>query len=58
MYRDQYCNECGHPFMAISDKVVTIYDGNIPVDLLRIDQRVIEARCKRHECKQYYRVEV
>lgn len=58
LYRDQYCIECGHPFMAISDKVVTIYDGNIPVEKLRIDERVLEARCRYHPCKQWFRIEV
>ena len=58
VYRDQYCIECGHPFFAISDKVVTIYDGEIPVDKMREDEKVIEARCRHHDCKQYYRLEV
>lgn len=58
LYRDQYCLECGHPFMAISDKYVAMYDGGIPVDKLRESQKVIEARCKYHYCKQYFRVEV
>lgn len=58
LYRDQYCLECGHPFMAISDKYVAIYDGNIPVDKLREGERIMEARCRFHPCKQYYRVEV
>lgn len=58
MYRDQYCLECGHPFMSISDKYVSIHDGGVPIDTLREDERVIEARCKFHYCKQYYRIEV
>lgn len=58
LYRDQYCLECGKPFMAISDKYVALYDGGIPIDVLRSDQRVIEARCKNHHCKQFYRIEV
>ncbi len=58
LYRDQYCIECGHPFMAISDKYVSMYDGNIPVDKLREGERIIEARCRHHYCKQYYRIEV
>lgn len=58
VYRDQYCLECGHPFMAISDKYVRLYDGSTPVELLRTDERVIEQRCKYHYCKQYYRIEV
>jgi hypothetical protein len=58
LYRDQYCIECGHPFMAISDKYVAIQDGGIPIDMLRGSERVLEARCSHHYCKQYYRVEV
>lgn len=58
MYRDQFCIECGHPFMSISDKYVAIHDGGVPIDLLREDQRVLEARCKNHYCKQYFRIEV
>lgn len=58
MYRDQFCIECGHPFMAISDKYVSIQDGGMAVDILREDNRVLEARCKNHYCKQYYRVDV
>ena len=58
LYRDQYCIECGHPFMSISDKHVAIHDGGIPIDLLREDERVFEARCKYHYCKQRFRVQV
>lgn len=59
LYRDQYCLECGHPFMSISDKFVSIHDGGVPIDQLRTESKgVIEARCKYHYCKQYYRVEV
>jgi len=56
LYRDQYCIECGHPFMAISDKYVAISDGGVSIDMLRRNDRVLEARCKSHQCKQYYRV--
>lgn len=58
LYRDQFCLECGHPFMAISDKFVAIQDGGIPIDMLRENERVLEARCRFHACKQYYRIEV
>lgn len=54
IYRDQYCQECGHPYMAISDKVVTVFDSNIPVDMLREHDRLIETRCRFHTCKQRY----
>lgn len=58
MYRDQYCLECGHPFMSISDKYISIIDGSTPIDMLRENERVIESRCRYHYCKQYYRIEV
>lgn len=58
MYRDQFCIECGHPFMSISDKYVSIHDGGVPIDKLREDERILEARCSYHYCKQYYRIEV
>ena len=58
LYRDQYCLECGHPFMAISDKYVSIIDATIPTDMLRETERVLEARCRYHQCKQYYKVYV
>ena len=56
LYRDNYCIECGHPFIAISDKFVTISDGGIAIEMLRENERVLEARCRYHYCKQYYRV--
>ena len=56
VYRDQFCVECGQPFMAISDKFVMIQDATSPVETLRTGERVIESRCKRHTCKQYYRI--
>lgn len=58
IYRDQFCIECGHPFMAISDKFVTIQDARIPVEHLRENDRIIETRCKFHQCKQYYNIYV
>lgn len=58
LYRDQFCIECGHPFMAISDKYARIYDGSVPIELLRLNDRVVEHRCSFTQCKQYYRVEV
>jgi hypothetical protein len=56
LYRDQYCIECGHPFMAISDKYVAISDGGVAIDMLRKNDRVLEARCSYHPCKQHFRV--
>lgn len=56
LYRDQYCIECGHPFMAISDKFYSIQDGGVAIDHLRYGDKVVEARCKSHNCKQFYRI--
>jgi len=56
LYRDQYCLECGHPFMAISDKFYSVQDGGVAIDHLRTGDKVVEARCKSHNCKQYYRL--
>lgn len=57
VYRDQYCIECGHPFMAISDKAVLVFDGISEVEKMR-GGKIIEARCKHSYCKQFYRLEV
>ncbi len=56
VYRDQFCIECGRPFIAISDKFVSIIDATTPTELLRTGERVLEARCKNHYCKQHYKV--
>lgn len=58
LYRDQFCIECGHPFIAISDKFISIHDGGIPIDFLRSENRVLEARCRHNYCKQYFRIAV
>lgn len=55
-WRDQYCVECGHPFIAISDKYISILDATTPTEMLRSGERTIEARCKYHYCKQFYKV--
>lgn len=57
-WRDQYCIECGHPFISISDKFVSIVDAAIPINLLRSREIVIEARCSNHYCKQRFNVYV
>lgn len=57
LFRDQYCIECGHPFMAVSDKVVAIADTGLPIEMMRGEQRIIEARCRHSNCQQHYRVE-
>jgi len=58
VYRDQYCIECGHPFITISDKYVSIVDAAIPVQMLRGGDRMIGGRCNSHQCKQRYYVYV
>lgn len=58
LYRDQFCIECGHPFTSISDKFISIHDGGIPIEYLRSEDRVIEARCRYHYCKQFFRIAV
>lgn len=58
VYRDQFCLECGHPFFAISDKFIRIYDGAVPIEMLRENERVIEQRCEHTYCKQFYRLDV
>lgn len=57
-YRDLHCLECGRPFIAISDKFISIIDAAFPVQMARPVERVIEARCGNHYCKQYYHVYV
>lgn len=56
--RDQFCIECGHPFMTITDKVVTVLDAIVPVKHLRNNQTSIGVRCKQHYCKQRYKLEI
>lgn len=57
VFRDQFCIECGHPFIAISDKYVTIIDSATPVQILRGHQRALGARCRHTDCKQHFVVE-
>lgn len=56
VWRDQYCVECGKPFIAINDKFVSIIDAAFPVQLARGRELVIEARCGFHYCKQRYNI--
>jgi len=55
VYRDIHCLECGHPFVAISDKVISIIDATTPIEILRENEQVIEARCRYTYCKQFFR---
>lgn len=58
VYRDLYCIECGRPFIAISDKFISIIDAAFPVQIARSNERVLEARCGSHTCKQRYHIYV
>lgn len=58
VYRDIHCMECGKPFIAISDKFISIIDAAFPVQMARGGERVIEGRCSSHYCKQRYHVYV
>jgi hypothetical protein len=58
VWRDQYCVECGKPFIAINDKFVSIIDAAFPVQIARGREMVLEARCHNHYCKQYFHVYV
>lgn len=58
VYRDLYCLECGHPFVAISDKIISLIDVVTPMELLQPNEMVVEARCRQRYCGQYYRFEV
>lgn len=57
-WRDQYCIECGKPFIAINDKFITIIDAAFPVQIARQREMVLEARCGSHYCKQRYNLYV
>lgn len=54
VWRSQYCIECGRPFIDINDKFMMISDAAFPVQLARTSERIIEARCNSHACKQRY----
>lgn len=58
VYRDQYCIECGKPFIAITDKFISIIDAAFPVQMARNGEKIIEARCSNHYCKQYFHIYV
>lgn len=58
VYRDVYCIECGRPFITLTDKFMTIVDAAIQVNIMRGKERVVEARCSNHYCKQHYHMYV
>lgn len=58
VFRQAHCFECGQPIAEITDKIITTFDGATPIEhLLPDDMGLIEVHCKRHTCKQYYRME-
>lgn len=58
MYREQHCTECGMPIAEITDKIITVFDGNTPIEKLIPDViGIVEIHCKRHTCKQFFRME-
>lgn len=57
-YRQLHCSECGWPIADITDKVVVIFDGDTPIDRLEPNRLgLVDLRCHRSDCKQYYRLE-
>lgn len=58
IYRQAHCLECGQPFADITDKIVTVFDGETELGQMSPDKLgIIEIHCPRHQCKQYYRME-
>lgn len=57
-YRQLHCIECGWPLAEITDKVIMLSDSGTSFEKLLPDAiGLIELHCKRHNCKQYYRME-
>lgn len=59
VYRHIHCFECGMPFADITDKVLMAFDGDTPLTSYEPNHLgLIEVHCPRHQCKQYYKMEV
>lgn len=59
VYRQLHCLECGQPIADITDKVLMTFDGDTPMETYSPDRiGLIEVHCNRHQCKQYYRMEM
>jgi hypothetical protein len=59
IYRHMHCIECGMPFADITDKVLMTFDGDTPISTYEPDKiGLIEVHCPRHQCKQYYKLEM
>lgn len=57
-YRHVHCSECGMPYADITDKILTMFDGNTIISTYEPNRiGLIEVHCPRHTCKQYYRME-
>lgn len=58
VYRELHCMECGNPIAEITDKVVFAFDGETEFERLEPNRiGVVNLHCKRHSCKQYFRLE-
>lgn len=58
VYRQLHCNYCGWPIAEITDNIVIVFDGNTPIERLEPSRMgIVDLRCHRSECKQYYRLE-
>lgn len=59
VYRHLHCMECGMPFLDITDKVLIASDAETPVEQLRPNELgVVTIHCPRHQCKQYYNLDL
>lgn len=59
VFRQLHCLECGMPIADITDKVLMTFDGDTPIATYEPDRMgLIEIHCNRHQCKQYYRMEM
>jgi hypothetical protein len=55
--RDTYCLECGHAYFSISDRITSLVDDVVPIEMIK-GMGPMEPRCKFHHCKQRYHVRV
>jgi hypothetical protein len=56
-FRELHCLECGFPIIGISDKVLMASDSTSTVVQNDAAFGPAEIHCKRHTCKQRYRLE-
>jgi hypothetical protein len=57
--RDVYCYECGKAFFSISDRITSVVDDIVPLNMIE-QTRIgpLEARCRFQHCKQRFHVRV